>query len=103
MSVEQTEKLQALVELVDKMSVDPDIDIEYFIPGVLVTAEGGTGETGGPFIQFSYSADGQSPHIQQMPLKQNFLDKTPQDLANLITFSVEQFMGEIDARAYGAQ
>jgi hypothetical protein len=103
MSTGQKERLQTVVDLVDKMAVDPDVNIDYFIPGFLVTAKGGREETGGPFVEFSYSADGQEPHIQHMPLRQRYLDKTPEDLANLITFSLEQFMGEIDSRQYGAQ
>jgi hypothetical protein len=38
-----------------------------------------------------------------MPLTHGYLDKSPQDLANLITFSLERFMEEIDSRQYGAQ
>ena len=104
MLLAQKEKLQTLVGLVDKMSVDPDVNIDYFIPGVLVTSEdGGKRESGGPYIQFAYASDGQDAHIQHMPLTHGYLEKTPQDLANLITFSLERFMEEIESRQYGAQ
>lgn len=102
MLLEQKEKLQAVVNLVDKISVNPDVNIEYFIPGILVTKEG-SHESDAPYIQFAYASDGQEAHIQNVHLTRSNLEKTPQDLVNLITFSLEQFMGEIDSRQYGAQ
>ena len=104
MLVEQKEKLQTTIGLIDNLAVSPDIDIEYFIPGVLVTAGAdGSGEAGGPYVQFTYLANGSDAHVQHMPLTHGYLEKTPQDLANLVTFSVERFMEEIDSRQYGAQ
>ncbi len=102
MLVEQKEKLQALVELVDNISVDPNVSVDYFIPGVLVTLDGAV-ETGDPYIQFTYRSNNTDPHVQHMPLTRGYLEKTPQDLSNLITFSLQQFMEEIDSRQYGAQ
>ena len=99
MLVEQKERLQTAVGLINNISVHPDLSIEYFIPDVLVTKEDTDKST--PYIEFSYALDG--IHMQQMPLKREYLDKSPQDLANLVTFSVEQFMEEIDSRQYGAQ
>ena len=51
MLAEQKEKLQKVVELIDNVGVNPDVAVDYFIPGVLVT-EGadGSGESGGPYI-----------------------------------------------------
>ncbi|MFT5659561.1 MAG: hypothetical protein ACI9TV_000182 [Sulfurimonas sp.] len=103
MFVQEKEKLDTMVRLVDNMSVNPDINIDYFIPGVLVTTDSGKVDSGGPYIEFSYARDGLDPHVQHMPLTHSYLEKTPQDLANLITFSVERFMEEIDSRQYGAQ
>ena len=40
---------------------------------------------------------------QNIPIKHNYLKKTPQDLANLITFYIEQFVEQIDSVEYGAQ
>jgi len=104
MLVEQKEKLETVVKLIDKIAVDPDVIIDYFIPGVIVTANAdGNGDRGGPYIQFAYSVDEQAPHVQHMPLTRSYLEKDPQDLVNLITFSLERFMEEIDSRQYGAQ
>lgn len=104
MLVEQKEKLQTLVGLIDNIAVNPDVNIEYFIPGVLVTpGADGSGESGGPYIQFSYASNSKDQHVQHMPLTHGYLEKTPEDLANLFTFSLERFMEEIDSRQYGAQ
>ena len=104
MLVAQKENLQTMVGLIDKIAVDPDVSIDYFIPGVLVTDNAdGNADSGGPYVKFAYDSDGQGTHIQHMPLTRSYLEKTPQDLANLITFSLERFMEEIDSRQYGAQ
>jgi len=104
MSVVEQEKLQKLVGLIDDIAVSPDVSIDYFIPGVLVTPDAdGSGESGGPYIQFAYALDGQDAHVQHMPLTRSYLEKPPEDLANLFTFSLERFMEEIDSRQYGAQ
>ncbi len=102
MLVEQKKKLQEVIRLIDKMEVNPDINVEYFIPGVLVTANGGD-ESGNPYIKFSYAPNSLKAHIQNVPLTRSYLEKTPQDLTNIITFSLERFMEEIDSRQYGAQ
>jgi len=102
MLIEQKEKLQALVGLIDNIVVNPDVNVEYCIPGVLVTTEA-TGISGDPYIEFTYATDTLDPHTQHMPLTRNYLEKTPEDLANLFTFSLEQFMEEIDSRQYGVQ
>lgn len=103
MLAEQKEKLQRVVDLIDNIAVDPDVNIEYFIPGVLVTIDGGTVESAGPYIQFTYAKDNIHPWIQRMPLKQNYLEKTPADLANFITFTLERFIEEVDSVESGAQ
>ena len=103
MLVAHKESLQEFVGLIDNIAVDPDVDINYFIPGVMVTTESGQVEDGGPFIEFTYSPQGQDPHVQHVPLTHNNLEKEPQDLVNLFTFSLERFMEEIDSRQYGAQ
>jgi hypothetical protein len=38
-----------------------------------------------------------------MPITHGYMQKTAEDLANLVTFSLERFMEEIDSRQYGAQ
>lgn len=103
MPVQQKEKLQTVIGLIDNISVDPDVTIEYFIPGVLVTVDAGSSESAGPYIQFTYSKGGSFPWVQRMPLKQNYLQKDPEDLVNFITFTLERFIEEVDSVENGAQ
>ena len=104
MLVAQKEKLERFIGLVDNIEMDPDVNVDYFIPGVLVTPHAdGSGERGGPYVQFSYAFNGTDQHVQHMPLTHGYLEKTPEDLANLVTFSLERFKEEIDSRQYGAQ
>lgn len=101
---EQTDKLKKVVELVDKVQVNPDVTVDYFIPGVLVTDNvKGHDEEKGPYIQFTYAVNGSDPHTEIVPLTTSELEKDPKDLANYITFSLETFMAEMDSRQYGAQ
>ena len=88
------EKLEATVELIDNVMVDPDINVEYR-----------TSETGGnPYIKFTYEADdGTDIRVQNIPLKDVYLEKTPEDIANLVTFYIEQFIEQVDTVNYGAQ
>jgi len=99
---EKLETLETAIEIIDSMSVDPDVQIDYYIPDVLMTVES-RDMSNDPFVQFTYEANGQHAQVQYMPLKDNYLQKTPQDLANFITFAVEQFTEEIDSTFYGAQ
>jgi len=102
MLVEEKEKLQTVIGIIDNIAVDPDISIEYFIPGVLVTIKEGSIEFEGPYIQFTYEKDGGHPWVQRMPLRQNYLQKHPQDLANFITFTLERFIEQVDSLENGA-
>ena len=50
MLVAQKEKLEAVVGLIDNVGVNPDVVVDYFIPGVLVTdGADGSGDSGGPY------------------------------------------------------
>jgi len=101
---EQIEKLKKVVELVNNVEVDPDVTVDYFIPGVVVTDNvQDVEDTSGPFVQFTYFVDGKDPHAQRVPLTLNDLEKSPKDLADYLTFSLETFMAEIESRQFGAQ
>ena len=102
MLVAHRETLEAVVGLIDNISVNPDVTVDYYIPEVLMTVDN-RNKSNDPYIQFTYEANGQHPQVQYMPLKDNYLQKTPQDLANLVTFSLEKFTEEIDSTFYGAQ
>ncbi len=99
----EKEKYQKVIDLIENLAIVPEVEIGYFIPGVLVDVEGGGEQSGGPFIQFTYTKDVNHPWIQRMPLKRNYLEKSPEDLVNFITFALERFIEEIDSLEYGAQ
>ena len=102
MLVVHKETLKTVVGIIDNISVNPDMKIDYYIPDVLITVEN-RNISSDPYVQLTYEANGQGPQVQYMPLKESYLNKTPQDLANLITFSIERFTEEIDSTFYGAQ
>jgi len=87
------EKLAEVSELVDKVMINPDIELEYHIPDV----------SDDPYISLQYNAGGTHIMNQKLPIKRHYLNKSPQDLANLITFYIEQFIEQIDSVEHGAQ
>jgi len=96
------EKLEAVVELIDKVMVNPDIELEYCIPEVVTTSET-CDVSGDPYILLKYAANGTHIMKQKLPLKERYMNKTPEDLANLVTFYIEQFIEQIDSVENGAQ
>lgn len=94
MKAELKEKLETIVALVDKLMVDPDIDLEYCIPGV----EGSSGTCGvkeDPYILVKYS---ENKYVERkIRLTDKYLRNTAEEIANLVTFSIEQFKEEIDS------
>jgi len=85
-------KLEKVVALVNNASVDPDIDIEYCPadgsndPCLTVT-----------YVVSEYTKPTRTIHLKDTDLRRN----TAEDLANQITFSIEEFKGEIDSVEMG--
>ena len=96
------EKLEKVVELVNNVMVNPDIEIEYCIPEVETTEET-CDVSGDPYIHLKYNANGTHIMEQNIPLKHHYINKTAEDLANLVTFYIEQFVEQIDSVENGAQ
>ncbi len=96
------EKLEAVVELVNNVMINPDVEIEYCIPEVATTAET-CDVSGDPYIHLKYAANGTHIMEQNIPIKNHYLAKTPEDIANLVTFYIEQFIEQIDSVENGAQ
>jgi len=94
------EKLEAIVDLVNNAMIDPDIDLEYCIPEVEVTADA-CDISGDPYILVKYSED--TNVERKIRLREKYLEKTAQEVADFVTFSIEQFMEEVDSLKYGAQ
>lgn len=92
------EKLEKIVELVNNAMVDPDIDIDYCIPEVATTSDS-CDVSGVPYIAVKYS---ENKYVERkIRLTEHYLDNTPEEIANLITFSIEQFKLEIDGVQLG--
>lgn len=92
------EKLESIVENLQNIMVDPDIDIEYCIPEVATTAPS-CDIHGGPYILVKYS---ENKYIERkIVLNDNYLKKSAEEIANLVTFSVEQFKLQVDATQLG--
>jgi len=97
------EKLEKVVELVNNVLVDPDIDIDYYIPEVITENGVHTTQSVEPYVLLKYVVNGTHTQEQKIPLKTTYLTKTPEDLANLVTFYIEQFIEQIDSVENGAQ
>ncbi len=102
MNQEIQEKLEDVVDLVSKVLVDPDIELDYEIPDVAMTGENAD-VSGDPYILLKYTLGETHTMKQKIPIKKNYLKKTPEDLANLVTFYIEQFIEQIESVEYGAQ
>lgn len=102
MHQELQEKLEDVVDLVHQTMTNPDIELTYHIPDVAMTVENDE-MTRDPYIHLKYVSNGTHTMEQNIPIKQHYFKKTPQDLANLVTFYIEQFIEQIDSVEYGAQ
>ena len=94
------EKLETVVGLVDNAMVDPDIDIEYCIPDVATTTDS-CDVSGDPYILVKYSEN--EDLERKVRIREQYMEKTADDIANLVTFSIEQFKEEVDSLKHGAQ
>ncbi|HSR73959.1 MAG TPA: hypothetical protein VLL31_03875 [Sulfurovum sp.] len=95
------EKLEKVVELVNNVLVDPDIAIDYYIPEEITRNGVHDTTSGDPYVLLKYIVNGTHETEQKIPIKPNYLEKTPEDLANLVTFYIEQFMEEIHTVEHG--
>lgn len=92
------EKLEKVVELVNNIMVDPDIDLEYCIPEVATTSDS-CDVSGVPYIMVNYSED--KYVTRKIRLTDKYLENSAEEIANLVTFSIEQFKEEIDGVQLG--
>jgi len=97
---ETKEKLEAIVALVNNVMVDPDIDIEYCIPDVATTTDT-CDVSGDPYILVTYAVSEYTRPTRKIRLTDTYLRNTAKAIANLVTFSIEQFKTEIDSVEMG--
>jgi hypothetical protein len=86
---------------VNNAMANPDIELEYCMPEAATTEPFGI--SGDPYIHLKYMANGTHTMKQNVRIGPQYLTKTPEDIANLVTFHIEQFIEEIDSTEYGAQ
>ena len=100
MNNERKEKLETIVELVSNLMIDPDLDIEYQAP-VVDEASVSEGANQDPYIIVKYTAD---KYLERkIRLRAKYCEKTAEEVANYVTFAIEQFKEEVDSLNYGAQ
>ena len=100
MKTEIKEKLENIVTLVNKAMVDPDINIDYCIPGVETTVED-CDSSGDPYILLTYVVSEYTRPTRTIHLGSTALLSTAEEVANKVTFSIEEFKGEIDSVEMG--
>lgn len=91
---ESKEKLENVISLVNMAMANPDIEVEYCMSDDVYKD---------PYIHLKYMANGTHVMKQNIPIKHQYLEKTPEDIANLVTFYIEQFIEQIDSVENGAQ
>lgn len=87
---ETDEKLKKVVALVNNAMVDPDIDIEYFTP-----------ESDDPYFLVTYVVSEYNKPTRKIRLGSTLLQSTAEKISNQVTFSIEEFKGEIDSVEMG--
>lgn len=92
------DKLETIVELVNNVMADPDIDIDYCIPEVEATSDS-CNVNADPHISVKYSENKYTE--RKIRLTDTYLQNTAEEIANLVTFSIEQFKEEIDSVQMG--
>jgi hypothetical protein len=97
---ETKEKLETIVKLVSNVMVDPDIDIEYCIPEVATTSDS-CDVSGDPYISVTYVVSEYTKPTRKIRLTDSYLKNSAEEIANLVTFSIEQFKTEIDSVEMG--
>ena len=100
MEQETKAKFSEIVELVNKTMVDPDIDVDYYIPGVEVTLKEGD-DSGDPFIRLTYVVSEYTRPTRTIHLGKTMMQSSAQEVANQVTFAIEEFKGEIDSVEMG--
>ena len=100
MQKELKEKLQRVVQLVDNVMVDPEINLECCIPGVAMTSQT-CNMVKDPYISVEYVVGEYTRPTRKIHLTRAYVQHEPEVIADLVTFSIEQFKTEIDSVEMG--
>ncbi|MDP3120219.1 MAG: hypothetical protein Q8N01_07380 [Sulfuricurvum sp.] len=91
MNKDVQEKLEKIVALVDNISVDPDIEIEYCAPDM----------SDDPYILVTYVVSQYDKPTRKVRLGNTMLLSSVEEIVNQITASIEEFKSEIDSVEMG--
>ncbi|HIC44950.1 MAG TPA: hypothetical protein EYO73_11945 [Sulfurimonas sp.] len=95
------DKLKKVMHLINKAMVDPDIDIDYFMPEMDIKLHG-SDVLDDPYILVTYVVGDYNKPSRKIRLRDTVLERnTPESIANQVTFSIEEFKGEIDSVEMG--
>ena len=89
---ENLEKLEKIVLLTNNAMTDPDIDIEY------CTASSSSDD---PYMLVTYIVSQYNKPTRKIRLGNTVLKSTAEEVANRVTFSIEEFKSEIDSVEMG--
>lgn len=94
------EKFRALAEEVRKSMANPDIDMELCFPS---EADEGCELKKYPYLRVRYIVEEHDVYEKEIDIDPEYWEKDIKDLANFITFQIQQFMEEIDSVEYGGE
>ncbi|MDF1877253.1 hypothetical protein JHD47_05425 [Sulfurimonas sp. SAG-AH-194-L11] len=95
------DRLTQVLELVNNAMVDPDIEIEYCIPDEKESSSSCDIHID-PYILVTYVISEYNKPTRKIRLRDTALRRnTPESIANQVTFSIEEFKGEIDSVQMG--
>ncbi|MCS6957869.1 MAG: hypothetical protein RMK75_05360 [Aquificaceae bacterium] len=94
------EKLKELAEEIRKNMANPDIDIEVCFPG---DVDEGCELKSYPYLKVKYVVEGHDVYEKEIDIDPIYFDKDVKDLANFVSFQIQQFMEEIDSVEYGGE
>ena len=100
MDTQTKDKLTKVVTLVNDLMVDPDIDIDFCIPGLETTLKD-CDTSGDPYILLTYVISDYNKPTRTIHLGKTALKDSAEEIANHVTASVEEFKGEIDSVEMG--
>ncbi|MFN3870271.1 MAG: hypothetical protein ACK4MW_02155 [Aquificaceae bacterium] len=93
-------KFEALAEEVLKNMVNPDVDLEFCFPKEM---EEGCQIKNFPYIKVKYIVEGHDVYEKEIDIDPEYWEKDIKDLANFVSFQIQQFMEEIDSVEYGGE
>ncbi|CAA6813403.1 MAG: Unknown protein [uncultured Sulfurovum sp.] len=90
MQVTLRKKLAQVVNLVDKQVQNPNVDLDYRIPGITITEKNSIA-TSEPYLLLTCTLNEEYTHTQRVPIKANDFNKTAQEISKLVISFVKEF------------